>query len=490
MKKLLLIFALLLLPSAALAQCNGTFPAGTACGTVAGGPPGQVPFSSIFNAVCTLSPNTCASVLGYANIVWYGADPTGVANSSTAINNALANSSGVCAYAPTGTFLASNIAITTNGGCLIGIDINATIIKNPNASSPTITVANGLSGVHLSSFQLNRAVTATSGGDGIQWALTGISDGFLDNIWSRNNYIGFNLGPTALSWGYNLRAEQSITYGVLQTNNATSGGNQWTMNNVYVGNNGADGYSMRCDASAVAGMGTGNMTNIYSFANTGHGFSAVGTSSCAINSVRMFQFFLGQDGASELYLDTHGTNHQLSNGQVELAGTGSTGPSSSTSPSGVGHGIETTITNTNVIIAGVVSNGMSQSGFALGNLGINSITGSTSINNLNYGLVAQNGALTSLTDNYFNNNTDGNTFYVANGSSVQAIGNTPTSVNNNVLQSNGYIISGLPTCNSGLQGAHTYVTNGQTSPTYLGTVSTTGSVVAPVFCNGSGWIYG
>jgi hypothetical protein len=57
------------------------------------------------------------------------------------------------------------------------------------------------------------------------------------------------------------------------------------------------------------------------------------------------------------------------------------------------------------------------------------------------------------------------------------------------LATNGYAIGSLPTCNGGLEGTMTYVTNGQTSPTYLGTVSTTGAVVAPVFCNGSGWVY-
>lgn len=51
-------------------------------------------------------------------------------------------------------------------------------------------------------------------------------------------------------------------------------------------------------------------------------------------------------------------------------------------------------------------------------------------------------------------------------------------------------IAGLPACVAGLQGARYVVNNGQTTPTFLGTVSTTGAVVAPVFCNGSAWVYG
>jgi hypothetical protein len=54
---------------------------------------------------------------------------------------------------------------------------------------------------------------------------------------------------------------------------------------------------------------------------------------------------------------------------------------------------------------------------------------------------------------------------------------------------NGYTIAGLPTCNTAAQGMNTYVTNGVTSPTYLGTVSTTGSTTAPVTCNGTAWVY-
>ena len=60
----------------------------------------------------------------------------------------------------------------------------------------------------------------------------------------------------------------------------------------------------------------------------------------------------------------------------------------------------------------------------------------------------------------------------------------------NLLNTSAFVIGSLPTCNSGSVGVRTYVTNGQSSPSFLGTVSTTGSVVAPVFCNGTAWVYG
>lgn len=53
-----------------------------------------------------------------------------------------------------------------------------------------------------------------------------------------------------------------------------------------------------------------------------------------------------------------------------------------------------------------------------------------------------------------------------------------------------YAISGLPSCVAGLSGAHATVSNGVASPTYLSAVSTTGTSVDPVMCNGLVWIYG
>lgn len=64
---------------------------------------------------------------------------------------------------------------------------------------------------------------------------------------------------------------------------------------------------------------------------------------------------------------------------------------------------------------------------------------------------------------------------------------TPNILVNSVLTGAGYTIATLP---SGVLGMRAYVTNGQTTPTFLGTVSTTGAVTAPVFYNGTAWVYG
>lgn len=58
MKRILLVLALLLgAPSLAAAQCTGSWPAGTVCGTTTGGSPHAVPFTSFTPAVVTLLQN-------------------------------------------------------------------------------------------------------------------------------------------------------------------------------------------------------------------------------------------------------------------------------------------------------------------------------------------------------------------------------------------------------------------------------------------------
>jgi hypothetical protein len=85
--------------------------------------------ATILNAFCTLTPGTCASIYDYGNAVWWGADPTGVADSATAINAALAATNTV--VAPPGTFrIASAIKMQPN-------------TRFTCAAGATITQANG-----------------------------------------------------------------------------------------------------------------------------------------------------------------------------------------------------------------------------------------------------------------------------------------------------------------------------------------------------------
>jgi hypothetical protein len=79
--------------------------------------------------------------------------------------------------------------------------------------------------------------------------------------------------------------------------------------------------------------------------------------------------------------------------------------------------------------------------------------------------------------------------FAANGGNVGSWSSTLFTSGTPMVLSPGYLIAALPACNGVLTGANAFVTNAQTTPTYLGAVSTTGAVTAPVFCNGTSWVY-
>jgi hypothetical protein len=58
---------------------------------------------------------------------------------------------------------------------------------------------------------------------------------------------------------------------------------------------------------------------------------------------------------------------------------------------------------------------------------------------------------------------------------------------NGLVKYKTYIVSGLPTCNSGIQDQYATVTDA-VAPTYLVTVVGGGAIHAPVFCNGTNWV--
>ena len=103
----------------------------------------------------------------YANVLDYGADSSGVNDSSAAFATAIASGNPV--YIPPGTYLA-NITITTSGVKLIGAGRELTVVKNFGDSAVvTIDSTNGsLRGVHLEGIYFaNRDKAAYPNADGL-----------------------------------------------------------------------------------------------------------------------------------------------------------------------------------------------------------------------------------------------------------------------------------------------------------------------------------
>lgn len=157
MRKLLLALTLLLIPAAASAQCSGAFGANTACGTVAGGVPGPIPFSSIGGSGSPGGSNTqvqynAAGVFGGIS----GATSDGV--KITLVAPILG--------AATGTSLTLNgAAVTGTGGISAALNANGNLqwklvnTSNGTSASTLVTLGNDISTGDLEIWSSTNAFT-------------------------------------------------------------------------------------------------------------------------------------------------------------------------------------------------------------------------------------------------------------------------------------------------------------------------------------------
>lgn len=149
----------------------------------------QSALTLLLNTFCVASPATCTSLLGYANPIWWGADPTGAADSATAINAAL-TASKLVSTPPGGTYkIASSIkmqpnqrltcngsTITQGNGVNLGIFVDiftntpngaqldhCTINGNYTNNTNTNTILVDISGANNVSV-LNNVITGSTGG--------------------------------------------------------------------------------------------------------------------------------------------------------------------------------------------------------------------------------------------------------------------------------------------------------------------------------------
>lgn len=143
----------------AQSQCNGTFPAGSVCGNLNGGPPGQVPFSSF------ISP--------YVPLLFPGqivANYTGGSAVGSAQNWMYSNNSGSCPFNNLTIFqlYADNSALPTIGlnmfdgfNCARLFSVNqSTHIATLLAATPTVTLTSAAPTVAASQIGLGSTTVA------------------------------------------------------------------------------------------------------------------------------------------------------------------------------------------------------------------------------------------------------------------------------------------------------------------------------------------
>jgi hypothetical protein len=230
-----------------------------------------------------------------------------------------------------------------------------------------------------------------------------------------------------------------------------------------------DAGSSATAAFSVTGGQAAGISGITS--NSGSGawthtgdFAASGVVSAGIQSSANALQLLGSSGAADTQIRTVGTSADISI-QVSAKGSGSVklqSPTSVTSSTGSVLSVDTTDANGSFVK-------LSNSGTTFGYLGSGKALAST-------GVVGDM------------------TVRVESGSILFSIGSTEKAridSSGTAILSPGFTVATLPAASAALKGARAYITDGSTAtPTFLGALTGGGSNLAPVFCNGTAWVYG
>lgn len=358
----------------------------------------------------------------------YGAVCDGVTDDYIAFNDALFNNNWVLVPAGKTCAISNSISIANSERRLSGAGVGSSFIKNLTNNASAVIVAAGLSYVSIDNLMITHNVTAT-GGAGIGFAGNcGVCN--ISNVIVEKHYVGINASSTEQAYMSNVTVQENVINGLLVQGTASSGIVQWIVDGLLAQKNGGTGILIANGPAGPSSMILGSWNRIYTFANTGYGFAAVGSISMPINGVRISDSFLGEDGNSEIFLSTYGSLHTIYNTFLELTGTGPTGPTMSTPASGGGSGIEIDGNNGSVQIGSLRVNGVSQHAVNTAATAATTITNLQATNNGGDGLRATDCALVQISGGYFAGNSGTNITCSTNGTSLNAVGLAPNSLNN------------------------------------------------------------
>lgn len=190
-----------------------------------------------------------------ANVLDYGADPTGVADSTAAFNTALATGQPV--YAPKGTYKI-NIVLSSSNKTIYGDGIGVTILSPFTAANPVITLNGDTAGAIIRNFLFeNFSVTGTTRqGHGFAIINTADTHGCDEIVWRNLRINSCNCGIICSGrsiWNEldNVYCDYNIDGIHIETDQAV---NTWLFDNCGTRANNRHGfYAHKTDVS-VSGM--------------------------------------------------------------------------------------------------------------------------------------------------------------------------------------------------------------------------------------------
>jgi hypothetical protein len=286
------------------------------------------------------------------NIMDQGATCDGVHDDQPNIQRAvnLAGAGGSVVFPPSATacMVGSTITLSNAGVRIKGAGLRLSTIEASGANYPIITV-NALN-TTTEDLHLSRAVTATSGGDGIyQQILNDYEPRYL-NLLIEGQWNGMNMGSTAFGRIQNVDLYQNYSNGWLGTGVYPGhNGLQWNITDTVSEQNNGYGFYFNCTVACTAGA---PISNITTFANSLGGVRFSGGTFYAIQGTN---WYLGSDNIVDLYLDLgNGTENRITGLTTEETGRFTTGVGFATPAGNSGYGVY--ITNTSPVSPITISN--------------------------------------------------------------------------------------------------------------------------------------
>ncbi len=309
----------------------------------------------IYNSIHTLATHLPVYAI---NPVAAGGDES--SNIQAALNLVGAAGGGTVLLNPGVWNIATKVSISYNNTYLAGSGIDNTIIMVTSPTEHGIELVGGRQHMGVCDLTIDRNVVPAVNATGLDAsAVIGLS--YLNRLKIQNHYHNLRLGATDYSVAENIICQFAYAEGVILSNSGAIGTLQWQLKNVLAQMNTNRGFLVLSTAGP-AQITMGNWVNCATFGNSGVGAAFVGLPAVAIQGVRLFHCFFGEDGNSEIFLDTYGSEIQIMGGMFELAGRAATGRTLATPASNVGCGIEITANNGLVVVTSPIINAHSNDG--------------------------------------------------------------------------------------------------------------------------------
>lgn len=291
------------------------------------------------------------------NVKDYGATGNGSTDDHASIQAAIAAANaagGGVVYLPKGIYqISGTLSIgTTSSIKLLGAGRGITWLRATTTTAHMIDVGNAAY-TSIACLSLTRSTRGTTG-FGIRYTATTGEAPYNDlhDLHVLNQARGIHLGPATFGYVRNVVVEGSAADGIFLTNNTNSGALQWELSGILSQGNGGSGFRVFAQNIGATQITMGTWRGIYTFGNSSSGIRLEGGPTVPIHDFRLHEFFLGEDGDSEIFLETYGGMHVLGGGMIELCGMRTTGPTMSTPASNAGYGIQVGANNVDVTISG------------------------------------------------------------------------------------------------------------------------------------------